>query len=124
MKTLIIALLFVTNLNSQKRIELVNDIKVRDFIYQCINSFDTINSLKHQSIHGIDMNLNKKGNLKSYKLTFSDKNIKLSKKEYQWLFKKLKVGNYKNFILNNHTKKEIHNLKLFKISLKFIPSIQ
>lgn len=120
MKFLIIVFLLVSGKYFQDD-QLKDVSEASHFVADCLNLYKTINSEKYYSIRGIAMIVDREGVLKKYKITFENKKIQLSKKDYKWLFNRLKIKGYKKCAVDIYSEEEINFMKEFYLSMKFFP---
>lgn len=98
---LLITLSFSINLYSQKNENsFENSDSLNLFIIKCIKSIEKTSSYKYYKITGIILTTDKTGILTSYKLHFSDKKIKLNRKEYSVLYNLLMKKNYYSILID------------------------
>ena len=100
------------------------NLKFKNFIYNSLDSFKYVNKIKHDQILGITLVAKLNGDLDRYKLRFKSKEIRLTKKEYRWLFRLLCEENYKKYINIFIREEEIDGLKELKYGIiyKRIPA--
>lgn len=120
MKKIIIIILLLKGFTINAQIDF-NQRHFATFVYNCLDSFSIKNNIKYKEIKGIIIVTNKDGKLLSYKISFSTKEIQLSKKEYRWIFNLLKKGNYKEYQKFFNTDEELKSYKDVKYGIRFIP---
>lgn len=111
----IVFLLLCIEVNSQEHHQIV----FRDFVRSCLDSLQSKSPKKHSKILGIILTTNLKGELTSYELHFRDNEIKLTKKEYKWLFKLLYQMNYKEFLKWFYTEEDLKKINEITIRFKY-----
>lgn len=114
---LIFILLFINRVNSQLD-TIANAEEFRTFVYACIDSLIDKDK-KYLCTKGIDMEFNLKGELLKYKLYVKD--LRIRKRDYNWLFDKLSKRNYLHVASlydDPDFPKQNQNLRL---SIKYVP---
>jgi len=117
----IISLIFISTLaqySYSQKDTISSEVEFKKAVYQCIDSLIEKDA-KYSSIVGIKMELDLNGELKKYDITFKNKDQKLRRRNYNWLFHILDQSNYKNVAMLFYSPDDLKTITSMKVSIKY-----